>query len=159
MSGNLNENFGSSAQAITCTINSLANAAARASTAIDNTSNAFIDALVNFTIVSAASATSATGHVDFYAVATVDGGSTYGEGATGSDAAITLTAPTNATPIGSLNVVANATTYHSNPFSIAAAFGGVLPAKWVVIVVNNSGATLASSGCSAQYQGVFGQYT
>ena len=156
--GSLNEQFGSSGQSITCTINSLTNTSARQSTAIDNSTNLYIDALVNVTIVSAASSTSSTGYVAIYAVGTVDGGSTYGEGAGSSDAAITLTVPTNAKLIGILNVVANSTTYHSNPFSVAAAFGGVLPQKWVIIVQNESGATLASSGNSAQYQGVYGEY-
>lgn len=156
--GSLNEQFGSSGASITITLNSLANGNARASTAVDNSTNAYIDALVQATILSNASGVSATGHVDFYAVATVDGGTSYGEGATGTDAAITLTVPPNATPIGSLNVVANATTYISNPMSVAAAFGGVLPAKFVVIAVNNTGATLGSTTNVVKYQGIFGAY-
>lgn len=147
--------YGSNAQAITCTINSLASASARASSAIvNNNSIPYEDYLVNVTIVSGSTATSATGYVNVYAVGSVDGGSTYGEGATGSDAAITLTVPSNARLIGTLNVVANTTTYHSNPFSVASAFGGTLPDHVAIIISNQSGHALAAAGCSAQYQAV-----
>ena len=100
--GNLNEQFGSSGVAITCSLASLTNTSARASTVVDNTSNEFFDALVSLQVKSGASATTTTGHVDVYAYATVDGGTTYTEAATGSDAGITLTVPTNARPVGSI---------------------------------------------------------
>lgn len=158
MAGNLNEKLGTSAQAITCTITSLANGSARQSTAIDNTTNLFMDALVSLTVKSGASSTSATGHVDVYVGATVDGGSTYTDGATGTNGAFTPTSPTNLRFLGSINVVANSATYQGGPFSIASAFGGILPAEWVIVVINNSGATLDASVGSAQYQGVFAQY-
>lgn len=159
MAGDLKEKLGTSAQAITCTITSLTNTSARQSTAVDNTTNLFIDALVALTIKTNASGTSATGHVDVYAYATVDGGSTYTDGATGSDGSFTPTSPTNLRLIGSINCVANAATYQGGPFSVAAAFGGVLPAKWGIVVINNTSATLDASVGSAQYQGVYGQYT
>src|SRR4051794_15534221 len=115
--------YGSSNQSITCTLASLANAAARASTAVDNTSNLFLDALVTVKVKSGASSTSATGTVNVYAYGTADGGSSYPEGITGTDAGATLTSPANVKLIGVLNVVANATTYQSEPMSVAAAFG------------------------------------
>ena len=89
-----------------------------------------------------------------YAYGTVDGGTTYTEGATGSDAAITLTSPTNARIIGIINIVANSTTYTGGPFSVAAAFGGTLPQKWGIIVLNSSGGTFDASTASVEYQGV-----
>jgi len=159
MAGDLKAKYGTSNQAITCTINSLANAGARASTAVDNSANLFLDALVQLIIVSAAASTSATGAVEVYAYGTADGGTTYSDSASGTDAAITLTVPPNARLIGVLNVVANSTTYEGPPMSVAAAFGGVLPDHWGIIAVNKSGATLAAAGNSAFYQGVYGQYT
>jgi hypothetical protein len=151
--------YGSNGQSITCTINSLASAGARASTFVDNSTNLFEDALVEVTIVTGSTGTSASGYVNVYALGSVDGGTTYGEGATGTDAGITLTVPPNARLVGTINTVANTTTYKSAPMSIAQAFGGFLPQKWVLVVSNQSGHALAASGNSAQYQGVQHQYT
>lgn len=147
--------YGSNAQAITCTCASLANTGARQGTAIANTGTIpFEDLLVQFACTSASSGVSATGVVNIYAVASVDGGSTYGESATGSDAAITLTVPTNAKLIGQMNVVATSKAYKSNPFSVAQAFGGFLPQYVVIIIQNLSGAALAATATLTQYQGV-----
>lgn len=155
----IKQKFGTSNQTITITVASLANNAARESTAIDNSTNLFIDAEVFVKVKSAAASTSSTGSVAVYAYGTVDGGTTYTEGATGTDAAITLTSPPNAPLIGVVNVVANATTYRRGPFSVAAAFGGTLPEKWGIILVNLSGATLDSTAGnhSVVYQGVLAQ--
>jgi hypothetical protein len=157
MSQLIKSNYGSGNQAITVTLASLANAARRASTAIDNTTNLFLDALVQLKIKTGASGVLATGYVEVFAYATADpSGPTYAEAATGSDAAITLTVPPNLKLIGILNVVANATSYVSEPLSVAAAFGGVLPAKWGIVIGNQSGAALDSTeGNHAKfYQGV-----
>lgn len=149
--------YGTNGQAITITITSLANNGQRESTAVDNSSNLYLDALVSVKVKSAAASTSPTGYVNVYAYATTDGGTTYGGGATGSNAAITLTAPPNLRLIGVINVVANSTTYTSDPFSVAAAYGGVLPEKWGIVIENKSGATLDGSVGSAWYQGVLQQ--
>jgi hypothetical protein len=161
MAGNIQNKYGTNNQAITITLASLASAAARASTVVDNTSNVFQDALVSLKVKSNAAGTSASGYVNVYAYATTDGGTTYTESATGSDAGITLTSPPNAIRIGSLNVVANATTYPAGPFSVAAAFGGSLPDHWGIIVENQSGAALDSTEGNhlKTYQGVYTQYT
>jgi hypothetical protein len=149
--------YGISNQAITVTVAGLANAAARASTAVSNATDLFRDALVGGKVTSGASGAAATGVVCIYAYASADGGTTYSNSATGSDAAITLTSPPNAILIGVVNVVANATTYEFGPFSVARAFGGTLPASWGVIVENRTGGTLdADAGDHAvHYQGVY----
>ena len=146
--------YGSNNQAITCTITSLANNGQRGSAAVDNTSTPFFDALVQVVVKTNAASTSATGIVNIYAYGTSDGGTTYGDGVTGTDAGQTLTSPPNLKLIGSINAVANSTTYKSNPMSVAQAFGGVLPAKWGIVVENKSGNTLDASVGSAFYQGV-----
>lgn len=151
---NILEAFGTSNQAITCTFTSLGTAGQRQSTVIDNTSNLFLDALV-FIKFKTGSGTNNTGVVNVYAYATVDGGTTYTDGATGSDSGITLTVPPNAKLIGTLNTVADTTTYYGGPFSVAGAFGGTLPAKWGIIIENLSGATSDSSVGSAYYQGKY----
>lgn len=155
----LKAKYGTANQTITITLASLANNGARESTAIDNTSNLFLDAQVGGKVKSGASGTLATGQVNVYAYGSADGGTTYSDSATGSDAAITLTVPPNARLIGMINVVANATTYEFGPFSVAAAFGGVLPAFWGIIIENKTGGTLDATGGNhnVHYQGVLAQ--
>jgi hypothetical protein len=149
----LTPSYGTSNQSITCTINSLASAGQRGSTSVTN-STPFRDALVQITIVSASTGVSTTGIVNVYAYGSANGGTIYGDTATGSDAGITLTSPPNLKLIGTLNVVADSVTYHSNPLSVAAAFNGRLPQQWGIVVENKTGATLAASGNSAWYQGI-----
>lgn len=149
--------YGASNQAIACTFTSLANNGQRQSTKVDNTSDLFLDALVQVKVKSGASGVSTTGCVNIYAYGTADSGSDYSDGASGSDAAITLTNPPNMRLIGVVNVVANSTTYVSPPFSVAAAFGGVLPDHWGIVVENLSGAALDGTVGSAWYQGVYNQ--
>ena len=155
----IKEKFGTSGVAITITVASLANNSARQCTVIDNSSNLYLDALVQAKIKTNASGTATTGYVNVYAFATTDAGTTYTENAGASDAAITLTSPPNAVLIGRINCVANATTYYSSPMSVAAAFGGVLPEKWGVIIENKTGAALDSTAGNhaVKYQGVLNQ--
>lgn len=150
--------YGTNGQAITCTLASLADGSARSSAVIDNTSNLFLDALVQVKVKSNASGVASTGWVEIYAYGTVDGGTTYPEGA-GTDTGVTLTVPPNVRLIGVLNVVATSTTYASEPMSVAAAFGGVLPDHWGIIIVNHSSAALdATEGNHSKlYQGVQAQ--
>lgn len=161
MAGNLNNRYGTSNQTITITLASLANNGARESTVIDNSSNLWMDALVGGKVKSGASGTAATGTVNVYAYGTDDGGTTYSDGATGSDAGITLTSPPNMRLLGVVNVVANATTYKFGPFAVAQAFGGVLPEKWGIVIENKTSGTLDSTGGNhaVHYQGVGGAYT
>ncbi len=144
----------------TLTLASLADSAtaARQSTAVDNSSDLFLDALVLLKVKSGASAAGDEA-VYVYAFASVDDGTTYTEGAGASDAAITLTNPSNARLIGVIATPASGTTYIGGPFSVAAAFGGVLPKKWGIIVRNKSGAALDSTEGShaKQWQGVKAQ--
>ncbi len=161
MAGNILENLGTNGQTFTCTLASLTNTSLRQSTAIDNTSNLFQDVLVMLKIKSPGSGTSASGQVVVWVYATVDNGTTYTDGATGSDGSFTPTSPSNLRFLGALNVVANTTTYVGGPWSVAACFGGVMPAKWGIVVQNLTGGTLDSTeGNHAKlYQGIFSQYT
>lgn len=151
--------YGTSNQAITCTLTSLANAtgsygAGRASTAVDNTTNLFLDALVQVKVKTSASALANDQAVYVYAYGTADGGTDYTDGITGTDAAFTGTNPPNTRLIGVINAVATSTTYVGGPWSVALAFGGVLPDHWGIYVVNFTGQTLDASVGSAWYQGV-----
>ena len=161
MAGDIKNKYSTSNQTITLTHASLANNGARAGTAIDNTSNLFTNALVGGKVKSGASGTTSTGTVNIYAYGSADGGTTYSDSATGSDAAITLTVPPNAKLIGVVNVVANSTTYEYGPFDVAAAFNNVLPSSWGTILENKSGGTLSATegDHGMHYQGVLAQYT
>jgi len=161
MAGNITEKLGTNGQTLTITLASLTNNSLRQSTVIDNTSDLFQDVLLMLKIKSGASSTVSTGVVNVYAYATVDNGTTYTDTATGTDGAITPTSPTNLRFLGQLNVVANSTTYVGGPWSIAAAFGGIMPAKWGIVVENKTGGTLdATEGSHAKlYQGIYSQYT
>lgn len=157
MATTIKSSYGTNNQAITCTITSLGSAGQRGSTAVDNTTNLFLDVLVQVQIKTNASGTSATGTVNIYAYGTADGGTVYSDGVSGTDGAVTLSTPPNMRIIGVINANANATTYDSPPFSVAAAFGGILPDHWGIVVENLTGATLDASVGSAWYQGIYNQ--
>ena len=149
--------FGTNNQSISCTLTSLANNGQRGSASVDNTSNLFLDVLVFAKIKSGASSTSTTGTVNIYAYGTADGGTNYSDGVGGTDAGVTLTSPPNMKLIGVMNMVANSTTYSAGPFSVAQAFGGLMPDHWGIVVENKSGGSFDGSTASAWYQGVQGQ--
>jgi hypothetical protein len=79
MSADIKARYGTSNQAITITINSLASSATagRASTAVDNSSNLFLDALVTVKISFPNLAVANDQAVYVYAYGTSDGGTTY----------------------------------------------------------------------------------
>lgn len=161
MAGDINIKYGSNNQTITCSVASLANNSARESTAIDNTSNVFVDALVFLQIKTGAASTATTGFANIYAYGTCNGGTDYSDNASGTDAAITLTSPPNMKLIGVINMVANATTYYAGPFSIASAFNGILPTNWGIVVENKCGGTLdtTAGNHAIYYQGIEAQYS
>lgn len=145
--------YGTQGQAITITLASLANATLRQSAVIDNSVALHHDALVEISIKTGASGVSTTGYVDVYAYGTANNGTTYSGGATGADAAFTNAG--NIKRLGRISAVAAATSY-TDVFSVAAAFGGVLPQKWGIIVDNETGAALDSTEANhlKVYQGV-----
>jgi len=149
--------YGSNNQTITIAINSLANDAKRESTAVDNATNCFFDALVQVKIATNTGADS-TGDkcVYVYAYGTSDGGAAYSANASGSDAAFGTDPQqlTNCRMIGTIYAPTQDKIYQSDLMSIAGAFGGVLPQCWGLIVHNRTGQTLKSSDCSACYQGL-----
>src|ERR1700730_10819332 len=93
---NIKAAFGTIAQSITLTTDSLAasTTVGRASTVVDNTSNLYLDALVSGVIVTSASALANSKTVLVYAYADVDA-THYTDSITGSDAGFTRTDPPN----------------------------------------------------------------
>lgn len=152
--------YGTNGQAMTITLASLASAGARASTAIDNTTNLYEDVYLFFKMATNAAGTSTTGYINVYGYATVDNGTTYPEAITGTDAGVTLTAPPNLVLIAQINANTNGVTKTYGPISFCRTYGfDRLPAKWGVVVVNQTGAafTATAGNYAVTYQGVNGQ--
>jgi len=152
--------YGTNNQAITITIASLAASATvgRASTAIDNTTALLLDAYV-FVFVETGTV-SGNKQVLLYVYGTVDGGTTYTEGVSGTDASFTRADPSLLKPLAVIPVPTNATVYKAGPFSVAQALGlPFLPAFWGIALFNDSGAALSATAGNnkAIYQGVQGQ--
>jgi hypothetical protein len=127
---------------ITITLASLANTAARESTAVDNTTNLYLDVEVYLAIkVGTVSGTKA---VNVYVAGSADG-TNYTDNATGADAGITLSSPTNLRLIAVIATPTSSSTYKYVIGSVAQAFGGLLPPKWSIVVENQTGAALDST--------------
>lgn len=147
----------SAATTVTITTDSLGSSttAGRESSVVDNTSTLYQDALVTFKIVYPNSAPA--NHKGIYVFAYAWDGTDYTYPVAGSgDAAVTLdditTTAYQLPQIGFIPAVQNKT-LKSRPFSVAAAFGGVLPQKWGIVVLNYSGQTL-STGNTCRFVGV-----
>lgn len=154
----LKQAFGASA-ALTITLASLASSAtaARESTAVDNTSNLFLDTLVQVKIKLQTGTPANDKAVYIYAYGSEDG-TDYTADVSGSDAAYTLRAPTNLRLLGIIQCPdSGGLTYRSHPMSIREAFGGVMPRKWGIVVRNYTGVTFDSTGGNheATYSGVY----
>jgi hypothetical protein len=151
--------FGTTGQSLTITLTSLADAAGRESTYVDNGTNLYLDALVMAVIKTQNSGTiSDPKAVYVYAYGTSDTGTpTYPDAVTGSDAAITPNDPSNLKLLGTIGVAAINTTYKGGPWSVASLFGGKLPERWGVVVYNDCGTALSATGSDhyVKYQGVY----
>ena len=147
------------AAAVTITPTSLGDAGFRESTAIDNSSNKYMDALVGGKIQ--IGAPSADGTIAIYAYGSYDG-TEYTAGLTGSDGTVTwgttgstgLDGANNLPLLGVISVDATDDNDDARwgPFSVAAAFGGVLPTKWGIVVKNSTGAALHATGTNNECQ-------
>ena len=143
MAADIKTKYGTNNQPITITLGSLANDAKRESTAINNTSNCFLAALVQLQVKTGSGTIGSNPVVNVYAYGTSDGGTTYSGEATGSDAAYTGTLA-NCRLIGVISCPASASTYKSEPMNVTNAFGG-LPDKWGIVVENKTGLALDST--------------
>lgn len=124
---------------ITVTIASLATGSTNTSSAVDNSTTKYLEAVVQVKIKTNAAGTSATGYCNIWLVRSADGGTTYDD--------------TSRNLLGTLPTVANATTYIG---SWSTAPYGAIGTSWKITVENQSGAALDSTAGShlAQYAGV-----
>ncbi len=143
---------------ITISVSGLADNGARESTAIDNTSNLYIDAMVQLQFPTVAGIGGNSSAINIYGYGSTDG-TNYQFNATGSDAAITMPATPAVPLIGVYPIVLTGVNTQKIVIpSVAQAFGGNLPLKWGIIVENKCGMAVATSGSiSAWFTGI--QYT
>lgn len=144
------------ATAITITTDSLAASmtVGRASTAVDNTTNLYFDALLGLVIVTTGTAQSNSKYLYVYGYAAMDSTPHYTDNITGTDAGFTRTDPPILPLIAAFNIGTISKTFYLGPVAVAPAFGGILPAKWGILVCSDIGTPL-STGTSANYQGVY----
>lgn len=116
--------------------------AGREATALDNTSNLYDDVIIGGKIKTGT--TTANTQIEIWAIGSYDG-TTYAAGATGSDANLTVVSQQkNVLRLLQVILVPDTTarTYNWGGISVAQAFGGIIPKKWSVFIVHNTGAAL-----------------
>jgi hypothetical protein len=132
--------------AINCTLGTpLANSSTvgRASQAVDNSVNNFTDAIVTTSVTLGAGTVASDKAVYVYLYGSEDG-TNYekdSSGTLGSDANYTIDSPTNLRLATVIPVVANNTAY-TKVFTVANTFGGVMPRKWGIFILNTCGVPL-----------------
>ena len=136
--------FGTNNQTITIVGNSLANASSVFSSAIDNSSNLYVDVLVAGSFAAAAASVSATGTISIIVAASSDGGSNY------------TSRTQDCKVLAVLDCSANSATPRLDPVSVASVYGGHLPQFFKIGIINNSGTALNAAGNNSTmyYQGV-----
>ena len=139
----------------TISLNGLATGAARSSEKVENQDTRYVDAICQFKIKPASGSLGDRYGVYFFAWgATDDASPIYPAGVTGVDEAVSITLETlPIREIGSLYVPASGILI-SPPFSVAQAFGNVLPPVWGVIAANRCGLALDATDNIAFWRGV-----
>lgn len=136
--------------AVTITLASLATDAnlltGRESTAIDNSSNLYLDYLLAGKIRTGTSPT-ASKEIRVYVVGMMDD-TTWPDAFDGTDSAETVTTRDSECRLAAIMATTSVsdTDYHFGPVSVASLFGGVCPRKFVVFVTHNTGVNLNSTG-------------
>ena len=152
-------NYGPIEQTITITLDSLADAGARESTFVDNTTNKFVEVLISG-VLEAVAAVGAESYARIFAYGRIGSGLFSGS-ATGADAAYGTAAGQpgikNLKYLGTAFVDQPTTeSFEWGPFSLQKAFGAI-PDNWgIVLEWNDSGSTVAlhTSGNVATFQGI-----
>ena len=137
------------------TLNGLASGAARSSAKVENQNSRYVDAICQFKVRPWTGSLGDRYAVYFFAWGAADDASPiYPAGVTGVDEAVGVQVETlSLRQIGSL-YVSSMGTIISPPFSVAQAFGNVLPPVWGVIAVNRSGLAFDTSDSEAFWRGV-----
>jgi hypothetical protein len=127
--------------------------AGRESTALDNSSNLYLDYLVSGKITTGTSPTTARS-IQVWVVGSWDG-TTWPDVFDGTDSTETITSANHKNSVCRFlaEMATDATSdrvYHFGPVSLASAFGGVMPVKVVFFVVHNTAVNLNSTAGNHQ---------
>jgi hypothetical protein len=163
---NVKQAFDAEVTMTTTNLQSLASSptAGWSSVSVDNTSNLYEDVLVQVVLaaVNTAPANDKAVYVHAFGGTNATDLTTTGTsgGTVGTEGALTF--PSIATPlpvvmplIGVIPYPVQNKAITGPPFSVAAAFGGILPPFWGVAILNYTGMTLASSGNTVKYRPVY----
>lgn len=127
-------------------MNTTATAAAGSEDRPTPTTNNMVEAEVRVGVVTPAFTATASTSINIYVVGSLDG-TTWPDGVTAADAAVTLPALSNNLRwLGTLMCHTSGGTFYSEPLSIASQFGGTLPPYWKIVIQNNlpAGVSLTS---------------
>jgi hypothetical protein len=124
------------------------------SSAIDNSGNKYLDALVQMTLTFGASAPAGDKAVYVFAYGGLSG--TFTNPITGSQGLVTATTAFACNLVQVLTLGTASEVIESMPFPIAPAFGGILPPKWGLVIKNDAGSTLLTGTLQdIKYKGVY----
>lgn len=137
---NLTTQYGTVTSITATGLSTLANTSTVVSSTVDNTTNLFLDALLEV-VVTHSSAPSAAGYVEIYVKTSIDN----------SD----FDDDNNHKWVGTLAIGSTATGTRKRIVSIAAALGGSMPSYWQVFIRNSSGAAFSAGTLS--YRGITAQ--
>lgn len=158
--GEIRLKYGNPQENILIKLNALADDAYRESEPVDNTKDRFLDVLVQLQVNVTAGAPAGDKNCLVYAYGSARGGAPFSGGANGRDATFGSIAGqliSNCPLLGIVTLDAQTEVFTSDVFSVASAFGGVVPEEWGVIVLNQSGQVLADASNKAWYQGVLAE--
>lgn len=145
------------AASITITLASLAQAAARECTAIDNGTNKYTDSALYLAMKLQTGTPASDKAIYIHGYGSHDG-TNYGDNATGSDAAVTLRVPHNFVTLKAVSTPdSGGLTYKAFIPSVALAFGRRLPKKWGVVVENKTNITFSATegDHTKEYTGIY----
>lgn len=164
MPGDIKAQLGAAVAMTVTNLHSLASSATAGwqSAAVDNTIDEYLDTLVQIKLDFANTAPANSKGVYVFAYGGIESG-VYSNPASGNEGAITLldvtTNSQNLRQIGFIPYTTADEVVESSPISVAAAFGGILPPYWGVVLINHSGAALAASGNTVKYSPGYARYT
>ena len=151
--------FGSVTSMTVTNLHSLASSATVGwqSQVVDNSTDLYEDALVQVILDHANTAPANDKASYVYAYGGLE--TSYSDPASGTEGTITIATivsnPQAFKQIGTVPYNTQDAVVESQPMSVASAFGGILPIKWGIIVVNYSGAAYAASGNTVKWAGVY----
>jgi len=128
------------AASITCTLASITTGQGRRSAVVDNSTNLYDDAMVHVAVKPGTLGTDP--YILVMAYASADDGTTY-ETAGSTDAAYNTL--TGSEKVIGIIIPAASTTVCSGVFSVARAYGGVMPRNWGIVIWQSACGTLSAT--------------